>query len=258
MSTDDNITIRSRYALNYKGIPIKTEWVELPDFEALYQNLGLVATSQKSDGTPRYTLPVIYDPNTSQTISESMAIARYLDKTYPDTPLLFPRGTHAFHAVFAEKGDWLYHSLFNVVCYATWSRMNERSQVVYRATREAVFGRKLEEVLTHKDWEEAEKAFDVVDQWLRANLQEGEGRDELVMGDTICFADIVIASALVWLKVTLGSDSKGWARIMSWNEGKWGRIVTRFAKYEVIDGEVVSLVLWSFQVGDRKSHTPIC
>ena len=209
--------------------------MEYPDIAALYQKLKLAATTQNPDGSPLYTLPVIYDPNTNETISDSTAIAQYLDKTYPYTPALFHQGTRAFHASFAEMARWFYASLYNVVCYAVWTRLTERSQIYYRTTREAHLGKKLEELRTDEDWKEAERACDIVDKWLRANLEDGEGRDELMMGKQICFAEIILVSGLLCAKTALGPQSDEWARIMSWNDGKWKRIMGRFAQYAVVD-----------------------
>ena len=90
------------YALNYKGILLKTVWVEYPDIEALYHTLGIPAASTKPDGSPYYALPVIQDPSTQRIISDSWAIVKYLDEAYPDTPTLLPKGTLAFPRFFRE------------------------------------------------------------------------------------------------------------------------------------------------------------
>ena len=89
-------------SLNYKGLLVKTIWVEYPDIESLYHKLNLEATSKSPDGGPLYTLPVIYDPSTGSTVSDSAAIAKYLDKTYPNTPVLFHKGTDAFQTAFLD------------------------------------------------------------------------------------------------------------------------------------------------------------
>ena len=70
---------------------------------------------------------------------------------------------------------------------------------------------------------------------LCANLGEGEGRDGLVMGDTICFADITLVSGFIWMRVTLGSESEEWARIMSWKGARAKKTLEKFAQYEIVD-----------------------
>ncbi|THU86510.1 hypothetical protein K435DRAFT_868230 [Dendrothele bispora CBS 962.96] len=83
-----------RYSLNFKGIPYKAVWVEYPDIENTLKDLGIAASATKSDGkTPHYTLPAIYDPATKTGLTESLAIAKYLDEKYPDKPILMPKGT---------------------------------------------------------------------------------------------------------------------------------------------------------------------
>ena len=88
------LTVFSSYSLNYKGLPFRTVWVEYPDIESTLKAAGIVSnTRKKPDGSPTWTVPAIYDPKTKTGITESFAIAEYLDKTYPDTPLLIPPGT---------------------------------------------------------------------------------------------------------------------------------------------------------------------
>ncbi|KAJ7483558.1 hypothetical protein FB451DRAFT_1234964 [Mycena latifolia] len=57
-------TWKTRYALNFKGIPYKTSWVEYPDIEPLSREVGAAPTRNKPDGRPHYTLPMIHDPST--------------------------------------------------------------------------------------------------------------------------------------------------------------------------------------------------
>ncbi|KAJ8699426.1 hypothetical protein PTI98_002541 [Pleurotus ostreatus] len=49
-------TWRVRYALNIKGIPYQTVWVEYPDIEAVCKKIGASPTGEEA---PHYTLPVI-------------------------------------------------------------------------------------------------------------------------------------------------------------------------------------------------------
>lgn len=51
---------------------------------------------------PPHTLPAIEDPNTGAFIMDSIAIATYLDKTYPDTPIVL---SPAACAVLDRVGD---------------------------------------------------------------------------------------------------------------------------------------------------------
>ncbi|KAI9456326.1 hypothetical protein HD554DRAFT_2145587 [Boletus coccyginus] len=71
-------TMKTRYCLVYKRLPFTTVWVELPDIAGLLQSKGITH--------PPYTLPAIEDPNTGAFTMDSLAIAAYLDETYPETP----------------------------------------------------------------------------------------------------------------------------------------------------------------------------
>ncbi|PBK64003.1 hypothetical protein ARMSODRAFT_979396 [Armillaria solidipes] len=78
------VTWRTRYAL--KNMPHQTVYVELPDTEALTKNIGASPTSAKPDGvSPFYTIPIIQDDSTGAVVSDSAAIAGYLDKIYPSS-----------------------------------------------------------------------------------------------------------------------------------------------------------------------------
>lgn len=217
--------------MNIKKLPLRTEWIEYPDIEALYHTLGIEATA-KLDGKPYYTLPVIHDPHTNTTISESFAIVQYLDKTYPDTPTLLPRGTLAFHKAFVSVWGPAHNAIHDLVVCAVWRCLNQRSQTYFRSTREEWEGKKLEDIAGEAEWSAAEGAFAKLDRCLGAN---GEGMDELVMGNEICFADLQIASALVWAQVSLGEHSPECERIWSWNGGKWKRLLQRFAQWQTVD-----------------------
>jgi len=91
----------TRFTLKYKGLKDRTEWVEYPDIETVCKKIGAEPTGTHPDGiTPRYTVPVLYDPSTRVVISESGRIAEYLNETYPDTLILFPPGTRVLQAAF--------------------------------------------------------------------------------------------------------------------------------------------------------------
>ncbi|KAI3622514.1 hypothetical protein WG66_015642 [Moniliophthora roreri] len=90
----------TRYALNYKGLEYKTKWIEFPDIESTCKKLGVSPTKTRRHGSPWYTLPVIYDPSTGVALADSLRIAEYLEKQYPDKPSLIPGGTLALHAAF--------------------------------------------------------------------------------------------------------------------------------------------------------------
>lgn len=72
-----------RLALNYKRVPYKTQWVQMPDIAAVREKLGVPANRTNADGSPYHTLPVIEDQSTGALVGDTFEIAQYLDSTYP-------------------------------------------------------------------------------------------------------------------------------------------------------------------------------
>lgn len=221
-----------RFALNIKGIPYKTEWVDYPDIAALYVKLGIPDSEKHADGTPYYSLPVLSDPSTGTILYDSATIVKYLDKTYPDTHVFFPKGTAVLHAGFLSAWGRIQNTMWDLVCYPAYLSLREGSKHYYRTTREASEGKPLEEIATAQAWTDTEKAFGRLDSWYKAGT---EGDPDLVMGDAICYADLQVVSGLMWAMVCFGEESKEWARFCSWHGGRWKRIVDKFAPHRYID-----------------------
>lgn len=214
--------------LNYKGLKHTTEWVEYPDIAAFCQKVGVRNTGSWGDGSPYYTLPVIYDPNMKKYIVDSEDIAQYLDDTYPDTPKVFPAGTHALQKAFigAFANPSIAIHIYKLVVLENTKLFSERTADYWRNTRPLVLGKPIEELGTEEDWTALEKGLEQLKGWLESN---GEGKDTLLTGDKITFADIHVAGLLRWAKV---ADPKVWARIAALHGGKWSTYLEQFAKYE--------------------------
>lgn len=96
---------KTRYALNLKKVPYRTEWVEIDQIEAVRKNLGVPANRTHPDGSPYYTLPVLHDHATGKLVGDSFEIALYLDASYPTDPPLFHTGTVGLTAAFNAQVD---------------------------------------------------------------------------------------------------------------------------------------------------------
>ena len=236
--SSDHIAL-SRFCLNIKGIPYRTVWVEYPDIVALSKQIGVGPTSTDPDGSPHYTLPAIYDPNTRTAVAESFAIARYLDRTFPSSgPTLIPKETDALHMAFVQAfRDAFMNDAVQLVFLATCAQLNSRSEAYFRRTREAWLKAKLEDFApagsekraTH--WEGVQKGLHTVKEWL-----EADGTEKLhFMGDKFSYADVFAASHLLWMKLVLGPESEEWMDIMKWDGGFWARFMAEFDKWETVD-----------------------
>ncbi|SJK98973.1 uncharacterized protein ARMOST_02252 [Armillaria ostoyae] len=129
------ITWRTRYALNLKNLLYQTVYVELPDIEALAKKISAAPTSTKPDDvSPFYTIPIIQDDSTGAVISDSAAIAAYLDKTYPSSgPVLIPAGTMTLQLAFADEVNDAFNHLRSPLFYSdTVVKMNDRKTVYMR------------------------------------------------------------------------------------------------------------------------------
>ncbi|KAF8489744.1 hypothetical protein JB92DRAFT_3012325 [Gautieria morchelliformis] len=234
---------KARYALNYKGVPYKTVWLEYPEIEPTMRSIGAAPTRKKPDGSPLYTLPVIVDPSRTApsggptVVSESFHIAEYLDETYPtpSTGALFPPGTKALQQLFYD------HFFKNVLMVTIpmalpemFKHLNEGSRPYWRLTREAMLGGKLEEVCPKSSekwdgvWEELEKAFGVLAALLDKNGKDG---NTLVMGTHPTFSDFVIAA---FLEMHFLLCPEEWQRMRTWNGGRWERLRDQCAKWRSV------------------------
>ena len=121
--------------MNIKGIPYTTVWVEYPNIAAVCKKIGASPTAKWPDGTPQYTLPAIFDPNTHTAVADSAAIVPCLDATYPATAALIRRGT-AFQQTLWDTLIVPAHLLLNVTL-ATHGALNDAGEAYYRRSTDA-------------------------------------------------------------------------------------------------------------------------
>ncbi|KAF5341609.1 hypothetical protein D9758_014084 [Tetrapyrgos nigripes] len=215
-----------RFSLSYKKLPYNVVWIEYPEVEPTLKALGIAPTTKKPDGSPMYTLPAIVDPSTGTGVAESFAIAEYLDKTYPDRPLLIPSGTRALQAAFIEAFIGALVSMFRFSFLHTAENiLNPSSSAHFREARknDVLGGLTVEEAYptgeqANAEWKKVEQGFAKIDQWI------GEG-NKFVMGDTVSFADFALAGFIKYTRFSQGEDSPKWKDVASWNGGRWTRLV---------------------------------
>ena len=241
--------VRSRYTLNIKGIPYKTIWVEFPDVKALCQKIGAAPTLPLPDGTMMYTLPTIYDPNTKTAVSDSAAIARYLDRAYPHAGLtLVPPEVDAFLApldVALTATTLGGGHLPPVTVPAMCALLNARSAAYFRRTREAFFGpldalapAGSEKRAEH--WRGAQKTMSTLASWLGSMPDGTERLFFLGSRERICFADLVFAGLMKGLEKAFTPEE--FTEVMAWDDGRWARFMEAFRPYEDADaGSLVEL-----------------
>jgi len=221
-----------RLVLNYKNLPYKTVWVEFPDIVAKCKELG-VGASGIHDNAPEYTLPIIHDPSTGTTLTESTAIVEYLEKQYPNHPTVFPLGSHALQYAFL---DWFGNNIspaWRYLVAATNGRLNPPGEKYFRAKREKQFGMTIETMAPTGDehiveWAKIKAVFDTIDKW----VQKGDGR--YLGGEQPGFADFVLTAFLLWMKGVWRDGHREWEDIKTWNEGRWIKYLEGLQNYQKV------------------------
>jgi glutathione S-transferase len=227
------LIISKRYCLNFKGVAYKTEWIEYPDIESHCVKLGIPPTSTKPDGRAHYTLPALHDPSTGVYISDSLLIAEYLDKTYPSAPSLFPNHTIGVQWPFSDAFTENISALWTFILPPSGLRLNPPSEAYFRRTREASYGKTLEDIVPKGDaaveqWGKFKEGLDKVDAWY------AKSGGPYLLGDTVSWADFSVAGYIVWMRIVWGEDSQEWKDISSWHGGRWKELLNNLKKYEIV------------------------
>ncbi|KAG2753173.1 hypothetical protein P692DRAFT_20722903 [Suillus brevipes Sb2] len=207
----------AQFCLEYKGLPYTIVWVEFKDIPITMK--CEVGASTTEGG--RYTLPVIKDPNTGLVIADSLAIAEYLDKTYPEKPII-PRGANALMGLFEPAYCRVaYGKAVKLILTKTLEVMNDSSREYFIQTRLELLGETRWEAVSEENvqqqWEDFKKGLDEIDKW----YQKSGGK--WIMGDTFSFADMVVACRTIWWNTIF--DEEQLRELHSWNGGRWARVL---------------------------------
>lgn len=172
---------RTRMALEHKGLAYDTVPVRFTD-------KGLIAFS----GQER--MPVIKDGDT--VVSDSWAIAEYLEDTYPDSPSLF--GGETGHGLAKFLNVWtdraLHLALIKLVIVDILDHVDEADRDYFIESRTARFGKPPAEVQTRSEADI--KAFGAAVSTLRAAL---DGQDYL-SGSAAAYGDYIVFGAFGWAR----------------------------------------------------------
>lgn len=173
------------------------------------------------DDSDFYTLPVIVDHSTGQTVGDSFDIAVHLDKTYPSRggePCLFPDSSIALHRAFNTLADTIFPEHAQLVL-----------NIPFNPETEEVVKKEFCRRIGKKEWHELELHGPEREALLvRFESRLGElaklytRRDEgpFLEGMTPMYADMIVGGWLRWLKVSCPE----WDRIKKWHDGLWEKV----------------------------------
>lgn len=176
---------RVKYALAHKGLAYDTRPWHFTEKQALeFSGQGKV--------------PVLLDGET--TVADSYDIFRYLDRTYPDKPLLGDGEAEArvrFFKFYAERA--LAPGILHTVVMDLFNAVHPGDRDYFRQSREKALGRTLEEVHAPS------KGLGMLDQALeplRGRLEEVNFLD----GDTPAGADYLVFGHFMWARNVSSAD----------------------------------------------------
>ncbi|KAF5367761.1 hypothetical protein D9758_009847 [Tetrapyrgos nigripes] len=213
---------RIRFTLRIKGLPYKHHWLEYPDLEGVAKSIGADPTGKKPDGSPRYTVPFIYDSTTNKVISNSFDIVEYLDSTYPDTTKLIPEETRLLQSVFADSVITVQQYIYPV---ATKTMVKRTPSPVTPRNLEVIKARGPPPELTDEQEKEAwEKFKNGLGGF--AKLMNDEG--PFVMGKKVSMADAALFGTFAAIRWLWDETTNEWKDIMSWHGGRWSRFIETF------------------------------
>ncbi len=173
---------RTRLALAHKGLEASFEPVRFTEKEK-------IAFSGST------TVPVLKDGE--RAIADSWEIACYLEEAYPDRPSLF--GGEAGRAVTGFINAWtnatLHPALLKCTIKDVFERLDPDDSDYFRSTREARFGKTIEELDAERDTHVA--ALATVLAPLRTILE----KEAWISGDAPAYADYIVFGAFQWIRL---------------------------------------------------------
>lgn len=201
-------------ALAHKGLDFTERPVPFTEIPALEEGFSK-------------TVPILRDGE--RLVSDSFAIARYLEEVYPDRPSLFegPGGEAMARFVEGWSQTQIHPAVTAIAVKRIHDILGDKDQTYFRASREVWLRRTLEEV--DAEAETAVAAFPGKLQPLRHMLRV----QPFIGGEGPLFADYILFGALQWLRIVAGSvpflpddPAADWFERMLDLHGGLGRSVT--------------------------------
>ncbi|KAG1864334.1 hypothetical protein F4604DRAFT_1782958 [Suillus subluteus] len=140
--------------------------------------------NKRRDGSDVYTVPVLSDPNTGALVTDSLEIACYLEKTYPEKPI-FPNNSEPMIRVFDSAYMSLILPSFKPMLPRTIEILSPASPKFFIGTLSVDVPFPLD-VNFDAEWKLLEKGYNTAYKW----YQKTDGK--WIMGSTFSYADIIV------------------------------------------------------------------
>lgn len=226
----------SRLTLNLKrvhaGLQYETSWVDVTKVTEVRKSLGAAPIRKHFiDDSDFYTLPVIVDHSTGQTVGDSFDIALFLDKTYPSRdpdgePQLFPPSTVSLQRAFNAHVDNVFSN--HVILVTHTMPLNPETADTFKAEccRRAGKASWEEFGLSEEDRAAILKKFEAA---LGELAKVYNKRDEgpFLEGRSMMYADLIVGGWLQMMKACLPE----WQELRGWQDGLWGDLCDALDKY---------------------------
>lgn len=170
---------RTKFALAHKQVPFETIAWKFTDKDVLAAHGAR-------------TVPVIIDGD--QKVSDSWAIAEYLEDTYPTGPSLFPNGRGEARFVKSWTEAVLTAGVAPLVIHDIYRHVDPADEAYFRESREGRFGKTLAEVQASRD--DRVKGFRSALNPIRMTL----AAQDWIAGDQPAFADHMVMAPFMWAR----------------------------------------------------------
>ncbi|KAG8910876.1 hypothetical protein FRC01_006071 [Tulasnella sp. 417] len=191
-------------------------------------------------GRPHYTCPAIIDPTSPEptTVSDSTPIALYIETAYPDVgPKVFPDTSKEAQLEFMNTAvGGIVEPIRDLIQADVPGILDPRGAEYFYRTRSALRKKPLETICPagsderKQAWQELKRGLDAIAKIYDRNV---EGKGEYFAGTDITYADIFLASILLWARVPSDKDQdmnvdSVWEGIAKLDEGRWAKFMQKF------------------------------
>ncbi|KAJ3570062.1 hypothetical protein NP233_g4655 [Leucocoprinus birnbaumii] len=219
------------YVLNYKKLPYQSVQLDYETVDSTIREAGFPPSRHNPDGTPKHTVPSIFDDSTGERITDSYLIAEYLDKQYPDTPKAFPPGTEALQAAFYQHfNDRFLEIMMLFLPHIPGALEKQSTRDHFYRNMITIFGKPLEEMKPKGEelenlWKKVFALLDSLEGWY------AKSSGGFLVGDKPSFGDFTVGASLRMVKILLGEESEDWKKVAGANGRRWERLLNDLEVY---------------------------